>query len=270
MRISRHPLLMTAALAASVLVAVAAIAGVGTAASQAVPRNTTPPTVSGTPAQGSTLTAENGEWAGTAPLQFSYSWRRCDENGGSCSAISGATQKTYTVKPVDSGNTLRVRVTAQNAEGSSTATSVPTAVIRAAPTPAPTGCPSGSGMIQAEQLAPPARLVITAQALSPSVVGASTTGLTARFRVSACDGRPVQGALIYVTAVPYNQFSVPSEQATDGEGWATLSLQRLEGFPAARRQQLLVMFVRARKANENVLGGISTRRLVSFRVNLAS
>jgi hypothetical protein len=264
---------LVAGAASVLLVAVAfsvGLAGAGTAASQVAPRNQSPPTISGTPSEGSTLTAENGEWTGTAPLQFSYSWRRCDENGGSCSAISGATQRTYTLRGVDNGNTLRVSVTARNADGAASATSVPTAVVRATPRPEPTGCPSGSGVVSADQLSSPARLLVDRQSLTPQPVGRSTTSLTVRYHVSACGGRPVQGALVYVTAVPYNQFSVPAEEQTGADGWAELSMRRLGGFPAARSQQLLVMFVRARKANENVLAGISTRRLVSFRVNLSS
>ena len=255
------------ALTASVIFVVAA--GTGSAAPQAAPTNTQPPAISGTPTEGSTLTASTGQWTGS-PTSYEFRWQRCDTDGGSCAGISGANQRTYTLKAVDAGNTLRVRVTAKNPDGENSVTSVPTAVVKAAPAPAPTGCPAGSGVIQADQLAAPARLSIDGQQLSPGVVGLSAQSLTVRFRVSACGGRPVQGALVYVTAVPYNQFSVPSEQQTGADGWAELSMRRLQGFPAARQQQLLVMFTRARKSSENPLGGISTRRLVSFPVRLSA
>jgi hypothetical protein len=248
--------------------AFASVAGLGTAARQAAPVNTAPPTISGTAQQSQTLTASNGTWTGTGTITYRYQWLRCNRAGNGCNDISGATDRTYTLRGADVGSTIRVRVTATNSDGSTAATSAPTAVVTSSG-PSATGCPTGTGPVSVTALAPPARLTIDGQNVAPSPVGRSAQTLTARFHVSACGGRAVQGALVYVTAVPYNQFSIPAEQATGADGWAQLLLNRLGGYPATPRQRLLVMFVRARKNGENLLGGVSTRRLVSFPVNLS-
>ena len=260
-------LIAGAMLALLVSVAVAIVSGRGEAAAQTAPSNQTPPTISGTAEVGKTLTASNGTWTGTTPLKFAYSWRRCDTDGGSCAAISGATEKTYVLKSVDAGNTIRVRVTASNNDGAANATSVPTAVVKAAPAPPPANDCAGAAPLQVSKIGAPKRLNIDGQQISPPVVGRSTTTLTVRFHVS-CEGKSVQGAMVYVTAVPYNPSNIPAEQATGADGWAQLSMGRLRGYPASNQQQLLVMFVRARKPGDPLLGGISTRRLVSFPVNL--
>jgi hypothetical protein len=236
------------------------------------PANTKPPTVTGILTVGQTLAADAGTWSGTQPITFAYQWRRCDQNGGSCADISAATGKTYAVKNVDTGNTLRVRVSAKNSAGTTNATSVPTARVSAVPAPpvSTNGCTSGSGALSVDQVGAPARLIIDGLQISPRVITGSTSTIVARFHVSACQGRSVQGALLYGATVPFNQFSIPSEQRTGADGWASLEMHRLAGFPATNRQQLLVMFVRARKPSDDVLSGISSRRLVSFPVNLST
>ena len=235
--------------------------------SGAAPANTAPPTVSGTVQAGSTLTAGNGTWSGT-PTGYSYTWGRCDQNGSSCSTISGASAQTYVLKQVDVGSTLRVTVIATNAAGSAQATAVPTAVVTAVPTPISNGCPSGTGTIQVGDISSPARLVIDQQTVTPGLVTPSATTIQTHFRVTACGGRPIQGALLYATAVPYNQYSVPPEATTGADGTVNLTMTQRSGFPAARRQQLLVVFARARKPGDPITGGISTRLLVSFPVSL--
>ena len=114
----------------------------------------------------------------------------------------------------------------------------------------------------------PARLLIDQQQTSPSVVNRGTQQLIVRYHVSACGGRSVQGALVYATAVPFNQLSIPAEQTTNSDGWAELDFRMLAGFPVSSNQQLIAIFTRARKSGENLLGGISTRRLFSVHVNL--
>jgi hypothetical protein len=257
------------ALAALVIGSVFGSAQNGDAASKVVPSNTTPPVISGTTQDGSTLTTTDGTWAGTTPLTYTYAWRRCDQNGASCSTISGATANTYVLKAVDVGTTLRVVVTATNSDGNDTSTSVPSAVVTEVAAAPVTGCPSGTGTISVGDLSSPAHLAIDQQTLTPNVVTLSSTSIQAHFRVTACGGRPVQGALVYATAVPFNQYSVPPEATTGADGTVNLTMTQQSGFPAARKQELLVMFVRARKsAADDAAGGVSARVLVSFPVSL--
>jgi hypothetical protein len=240
----------------------------GSAATTVAPTSTSPTTISGTASLGSTLTASHGTFSGSTPINYSYQWRRCDTNGGSCADIDKATKTTYTLAQIDVGNAMRAVVTAKNKDGSDSSTSVPTAVVTA-PAPAPaTGCPGGSGGIAVAGLGLPARLNIDGQAISPAVVLRSSAKITVRLHVTACGSRSVQGAMVYATAVPFNQYTIPAEAATGADGWASLTMSQQVGYPASRQQQLLTMFVRASKTGDPELGGISTRRLISFPVNL--
>ena len=240
-----------------------------TAATSAAPANTSPPTITGSAQEGQKLVGHRGTWTGN-PSDYNDFWMRCDKDGGSCANISGANSISgYVLKTVDVGNTIRLKVQARNADGSRTEVSAPTAVVTAAskPTPPPaTGCPSGSGGLGVGDLSTPARLTVDQTQVQPSTVTFGTRSLTLRFHVSACGGRPVQGALVYSTAVPYGQFAIANEQPTGADGWATIDMRALAGYPVGSKQQLLVVFVRARKSGDNLLGGVSTRRLVSFHV----
>src|SRR5207248_1765801 len=113
---------------AGVLVVAALVPAVGSARTTAVPNNTVPPTISGSAREGQTLTTSNGSWTG-APTKFEYQWQRCTAAGTGCADISGATAKSYTLATADVDNTVRVVVTASNADGQSTATSKTTDVV---------------------------------------------------------------------------------------------------------------------------------------------
>jgi hypothetical protein len=125
--------LSTGRMAALLLVTLAALAftAVGPAATAAAPVNTSLPTISGTAQVGQTLTATNGTWS-NAPASFAYHWLRCNGGGNSCASIANGTQQTYTLVGADAGSTMRVRVTATNADGSSSAESAQTTVVAAA------------------------------------------------------------------------------------------------------------------------------------------
>jgi len=117
---------------------------VGPIVPQAPPAVITPPSVSGDPSVGSTLTADPGTWSDPTAT-FTYSWLRCDVSSA-CTTITGADGTTYTLTSDDLAFLLCFEVTAANAGGAVTARSAPTAPVEpAAQTSATAGTtPPGS------------------------------------------------------------------------------------------------------------------------------
>jgi hypothetical protein len=244
------------------------------------PTNTALPTIAGTADVGQTLTGSQGSWdpAGLFLANFSYAWLRCDGGGNGCQTF-GQTQTTYVVGAADKGHTLRFQVTATNPAGTTVVTSAQTAVVPggAAPPPPPppptgsppptgAGCPKGR-VAQVTGVTAPARLVIDRQSASPTAIPpVSGQDVVVRYRVSDTCGQPVQGALVYAAAVPFGQLATPPESATGPTGFVSLTFRTLAGFPLGKNQRSVAIFVRARKPGEDLLTGISARRLFSIPI----
>lgn len=113
-----------------------------------VPTSLTAPTVTGTAAQGSTLTEHHGSWT-FGPTSYAYQWERCSQ--GTCAAIPSATGQTYAPTSADVGDTIEVQERATNLAGTSDpATSAPTTAVIGEP-PANTTSPSITGTAQQGQ-----------------------------------------------------------------------------------------------------------------------
>jgi len=233
--------------ASSVPTAVVSARGAG-------PANSKAPVVTGTAQEGSTLSVDNGTWTGTNPISYTYQWQRCDTAGGNCAAIAGATGQTYTLVGADVGHTIRAAVTAKNSLGSSTATSDATGLV------APGKTTQGVSTLSINDVALPDRLIVDRIQFTPNPLR-SHDAFTARFHVVDTKGFSIQGALVYTIGLPYGYLRNAPEVSTDAKGWATMTLQPTAKLPI-HRGGAIVMFVRARKPGDNLLAGVSTRRLV--------
>ena len=169
-------------------VAVTASAGAGATtvtSSQTVPvqpLNTGPPSITLPTVQGDgqTFTAVTGAWDGATGLTFTYQWKRCTANGGSCSPISLATGSSYTAGAADVGHALRLAVSASK-NGSAATTSADSTQTNAL-APLSTGVPALSG-------APQDTATITAD--SPASDWDGVSGLTQTYQFSRCDSTGV-------------------------------------------------------------------------------
>ena len=110
--------------------------GITAVAAPTVPANTVAPVVSGSAVMGSTLTSTTGTWTGTAPITYTYQWRRAATN------IAGATAATYVTVLADVAAAITCRVTGTNAAGNAAGTSN---AITVTSVPANTALPTISG-----------------------------------------------------------------------------------------------------------------------------
>jgi hypothetical protein len=268
-RPNRRSRTLVASLATLMLVGtVAVFSTIGSASPNAAqqqygPTNTSPPALTGDARATQQLTTSNGAWQSSSAITYTYAWQRCDAAGAGCADIAGATANRYTAQTADIGKRLRSEVTAKNATGSSVAFSALTEVVVAENAEGQIRLANGLISVPASSVAAPQRLIVSDIQFSQMPIR-SRNPLQARFRVKDTRGFVVREALVYANAIPFGRITQPGEVRTDQEGWATMTITPTRLLPLANGY-LLTMFVRARKSGDNILAGVSTRRLISVR-----
>jgi hypothetical protein len=243
------------ALTVGLAVAVASVVvGAAPAAREAGPPvNVLLPSIVGDPVVGTTVNGEPGQW--TQAESYSFAWLRCNASGDGCAAIPGATSANYTLAAADVNLTVRFKVTAHNDDGSTSVNSVAVTVKPASQ--------DANSVPVTELTARPDHLLISEVGFSPSPFNDPGGVVTVDVRVTL-EGttKGVSGALVYVTPVPYNWAKASEEVPTATDGRVAIKIQTTTSLPHSGS---LVMQIRARapgNSQEDILGGISTRRLV--------
>ena len=255
--------------------ATAAVQSSSTTTPSQAPVNTRAPVIFGQPVRGEQLTSSVGLWTGTTPLVFSYRWLRCPASGGQvsgsdCTVITAATGTQYELTADDVGRRIRLQVTARNTLGSATATSDATALVTATattPPPPPTTLPPGAirladgkYSIPVTSVSEPQRLVAQQIVFTPNPVRSRQRPLELRIRVLDTRGYVVRDALVFARSTPL-LTSAPGEQRTARDGWVRLRMTLHADFPLGGGRSVQ-FFVRVRKPSDDLLAGVSSRRLV--------
>jgi hypothetical protein len=233
------------------------------------PVNTALPMISGSPVEGTALVATDGTWTGAATISFTYQWLRCDANGDSCSSITGETTHNRTLTGDDVGHRLRIRVTGKNGVGSASVQSDPSAAVTSSsgPTgPLPDGAvklPSGKYSIPVTSVSLPTQLVIDKVKFAPNPIRSRIDPIVVRVHILDTRGYVVRDALVFIRSVPA-VTTTPLELPTGQDGWTTFQVLAKPDFPLKNRG-FVQFFARVRKAGDNILVGVGSRRLVQVR-----
>ena len=191
------------------LVTSAGILVLPAAAQAAGPVNQAPPSITGTPTEGSTLTEVAGTWTGASAV--SMQWEDCAGSAGTnCTPIPNSPttiESSYTLGPGDVGRFIVVAEIASGPGGSTTASSAPVGIVTTTSTTALGVSPQPSITNQ------PVTLTGTVTA-GPGSVGPSGTlaFVNGGSPVSGCDGIPVSPTGQTVTIVCQATFPASAAQ----------------------------------------------------------
>jgi hypothetical protein len=226
------------------------------------PVNTSIPLVAGTPLVDSILTVQPGSWSGRRPITFAYGWLRCNNAGGECVAIAGATGRSYRLTSADVDHRLRVNVTARNAVGQTTVLSSESGVVSVPLPPGAIRLPTGRISIPATSVPVDQRLVVSQVGFTPNPVASRRRAITVRVLVRDTRGYVVRDALVFVRSTP--RVTTGSRQVTAVDGTMAAQLVPLRTF-RLRKQGHVQFFVKAYRSGDPPLAGVAGYRLVQVR-----
>ena len=258
---------VTLALAAAAALATALLLPTGGSAQTAVaPRNTAPPTISGTPQVDETLRASTGTWTGTQPITFTFQWLRCDGAGNNCVLQPGFADDAYVLRDGDIGKTVRARVIARNARGESSRLTAPSPVVQGPQGPAgQITLPNGEKSIPVSSVPSNESLVVDQAVFSPNPVRSQTAPFTVRLKVKDTRGFVVRDALVFLRSTPLVTRNA-QDQRTGQDGWLQLTVTPERDFPELRPAYSVQFFVKAFRQGDPELAGVAGYRLVQAQL----
>lgn len=228
------------------------------------PRSTSRPQIGGTMAVDQTVHATTGGWTGAQPITYTFQWLRCNSAGNNCVTLPNATDDAYTLREGDAGRAMRVRVTARNDSGTSSALSNPSAVVQAASGPAGAiKLPNGETSIPATSVPSNVRLVVDRVEFSPGTVRSRSEPITVRVKVKDTRGYVVRDVFVFVRSTPLVTTKIPEGQ-TGQDGWITYTTQPQNDFPI-KNGYSVQFFVKAHRAGDPPLAGVAAYRLTQVR-----
>lgn len=225
------------------------------------PASKTAPEITGSAYVGSALTSTTGTWVGDQPITYHYAWQRCDKEGNACKSVSNGGKARYTLVSGDAGHSMRIRVTAENSRGKSSAISAETAVVQ--DVGGGNGVivlPGGGKSVPVSDVPKGERLIVDQVQFTPNPVSSRDNPIQARVLVKDTRGNYVRDAYVFVRSTPI-LTSTPTDTVTGVDGWITYLVTPRADFPL-KNGYSVQFFVKAYRKGDDPLAGVSGTRLV--------